>query len=137
MDLQLPMQSVPITTNVVSLNPTHGEEFSIQHYVIKVCRWIVTGLFFSLCTLVSCTNKTDCHDITEILLKMALNNITPPPPPPPPPNLCMKRYDFTGIYLLVSESWTVAVLSLFLLFQRDQNPPSVAGIYTKVISYKS
>jgi hypothetical protein len=35
-DLQLPMQSVPITTNVVSSNHTHGEVYSIQHYVIKV-----------------------------------------------------------------------------------------------------
>jgi hypothetical protein len=26
---------------------------------------------------VSSTNKTDCHDITEILLKVALNNIKP------------------------------------------------------------
>jgi hypothetical protein len=31
LDLQLPMQSVPITTNVVSSNPTQA----IQHYVIK------------------------------------------------------------------------------------------------------
>ena len=30
-----PMQSVPITTEVVSLNPAHGEVYSIQHYVIK------------------------------------------------------------------------------------------------------
>jgi hypothetical protein len=29
------MQSVPITTNVVSSNPVHGEVYSIQHYVIK------------------------------------------------------------------------------------------------------
>jgi hypothetical protein len=35
LDLQLPVQSVPITTKVVSLNPVHGELFSIQHYVIK------------------------------------------------------------------------------------------------------
>jgi hypothetical protein len=28
-------------------------------------------------TLVSSTNKTDCHDITEILLKVVLNTITP------------------------------------------------------------
>jgi len=35
LDLQLPMQSVPITTNVVSSNPAHGEVYSIQHYVIK------------------------------------------------------------------------------------------------------
>jgi hypothetical protein len=30
-------------------------------------------------TLVSSTNKIDCHDITEILLKVALNTITPNP----------------------------------------------------------
>ena len=35
LDLQLTMQSVPITTNVVSSNPAHGEVYSIQHYVIK------------------------------------------------------------------------------------------------------
>ena len=35
LDLQLPVQSVPITTNVVSSNPTHGEVYSIQNYVIK------------------------------------------------------------------------------------------------------
>jgi hypothetical protein len=29
------VQSVPNTTKAVSLNPTHGELFSIQHYVIK------------------------------------------------------------------------------------------------------
>ena len=36
-DLQLPVQSTPITTNVVNLNlnHVHGEVYSIQHYVIK------------------------------------------------------------------------------------------------------
>ena len=33
LDLELPMQSVPITTNVASLNPANGEVYSIQHYV--------------------------------------------------------------------------------------------------------
>ena len=33
--LQLPMQSVPTTTKVVSSNPVHGEVYWIQHYVIK------------------------------------------------------------------------------------------------------
>ena len=28
-------ESVPITTNVVSLNPANGKVYSIQHYVIK------------------------------------------------------------------------------------------------------
>jgi hypothetical protein len=30
-----PMQSVPINTKVVSLNPAHGEVYSMQHFVIK------------------------------------------------------------------------------------------------------
>jgi len=36
LDLQLhvPVQSVPITTKVVSLNPVHGNMYLIQHYVI-------------------------------------------------------------------------------------------------------
>ena len=35
MDSQLSMQSVLITTKVVSSNPIHGKVYSIQHYVIK------------------------------------------------------------------------------------------------------
>ena len=31
----IPVQSVPTTTKVVSLNPAHSEVYSIQHYVIK------------------------------------------------------------------------------------------------------
>ena len=34
MDSQLPMQSVPITTKYVSLNPTYGEVYSIQQYYV-------------------------------------------------------------------------------------------------------
>jgi hypothetical protein len=36
LDLQLPVQSVPITSNVVSLNPVHGEVYLIQHYEISL-----------------------------------------------------------------------------------------------------
>ena len=35
LDSQLPMQSVPITNKVVSLNLVHDEVYSIKHYVIK------------------------------------------------------------------------------------------------------
>jgi hypothetical protein len=35
LDLQLPVESVPITTKVVSSNPVHGEVYSIQHYVTQ------------------------------------------------------------------------------------------------------
>jgi len=41
----------------------------------KVCQWLATGQWFSMGTSVSSTNKTDSHDITEILLKVASNNI--------------------------------------------------------------
>ena len=41
----------------------------------KVCQWLATGRWFSPGTSVSSTNKTDHHDITEILLRVALNNI--------------------------------------------------------------
>ena len=36
----------------------------------------MAGRWFSSGTAVSSTNKTDCHYITEILLKVALNTIT-------------------------------------------------------------
>jgi hypothetical protein len=77
LDLQLPMQSVPITTNVVSTNPVHGVVYSKQHYVIKfVSDLRQVGGFFPG-NPVSSTNKTDRHYITEILLKVALNTIKP------------------------------------------------------------
>ena len=41
----------------------------------KVCQWLTTGRLFSPGTLLSSTNKIDLHDITEILLKVALNTI--------------------------------------------------------------
>jgi hypothetical protein len=42
---------------------------------VKVCQWLATGRWFSPGAPVSSTNKTDHHDITEILLKVALNTI--------------------------------------------------------------
>jgi hypothetical protein len=42
----------------------------------KVCQWLATGRWFSPGTPVSSTNKTDRHDITEILLKVSLNTTT-------------------------------------------------------------
>ena len=40
------------------------------------CQWLVTARWFSPGTPVSSTNKTDRHNITEILLKVALDTIT-------------------------------------------------------------
>ena len=43
----------------------------------RVYQRLVPGEWFSFGTQVSSTNKTDCHNITEILLKVTLKNITP------------------------------------------------------------
>jgi hypothetical protein len=58
------------------LSPQRNEVNSIQHYVIGFVSDLpqVSGIF--PCTPVSSTNKTDRHDITEQLLKVALNTIT-------------------------------------------------------------
>ena len=66
----------PSQCHLVSSNPAHGEIYSIQHYVLK----IVSDL--RGCSPVSSTNKTDRHDIPEILLKVALKTITLTPVPP-------------------------------------------------------
>ena len=55
------LQSVPITINVVRSNPAQA---------------LATRRLFSSDTPVYSTNKTDRHDITEILLKVAFNTIT-------------------------------------------------------------
>ena len=41
----------------------------------KACQWLVASQWFSPGTPVSSTKKTDRHDITEMLLKVALNTI--------------------------------------------------------------
>jgi hypothetical protein len=72
LDLQLLLQSVPIATNVVSLKPVHDEVYLIQHYVIKFSSDLRQVGGFIPGTPVSSTNKTDSHDISEILLNVAL-----------------------------------------------------------------
>ena len=75
MDIQLPVESVPVITKVVSLNPSYGKVYLIQQLCDKVMRF-VAGRWFSQGTPVSSTNKTGRHDITEILLKVVFNTIT-------------------------------------------------------------
>jgi hypothetical protein len=52
--------------------------FSFGHCIVSPSsiQWLVVCRWFSLDTPVSSTNKTDSHDKTEILLKLALNTIT-------------------------------------------------------------
>jgi hypothetical protein len=55
---------VPITTNIVNSNPTHIDLYSIQEYVIQFASELRQDGGFRR---VSSTNKTDLHDIVEIL----------------------------------------------------------------------
>jgi hypothetical protein len=65
------------TTYAISAYPHYCCEFEsrpgrgVQHYVIK----FATNRWFSPGPPVSSTNNTDRHDITEILLKVALHTI--------------------------------------------------------------
>ena len=68
MDLQLPVHSVPITTNVMCSNLADSEVYPIQYYLIKLVsslRWFSPG-------------NPDCYDITEMLLNVALNTVNQP-----------------------------------------------------------
>ena len=70
LDLQIPVQCVPITTKVMRLNLLRRSVLD-STLCDKVCQWLTTGWWFSP---VSSTNNTDHHDIT----KVALNTINQP-----------------------------------------------------------
>ena len=57
-------------------NKLHVHTYTVyisQYITMKI---LATGRWFSSGTPVSSTNKTDCHDIIEILLKVALSTLT-------------------------------------------------------------
>jgi hypothetical protein len=66
LDLQLPVQSVPITTKVVSLNPIDDEVYLIQHYMIK----FVSGFLLVLRCKCEITDRWEC----VILQLLPVNN---------------------------------------------------------------
>ena len=73
----------------------------------EVCQWLATGRLFSLCTPVSSTNKTDRHDITEILLKVALSTIHP------------VRYIWIDIKMFVFFPYFHKIATMFKTWQVD------------------
>ena len=74
LDLKRHVQSVPINSKDVSLNPAQNENlYLIPHQFDKVCQLLVTDRWFSPGTPVYCTNKADRHDITVILMKVVLS----------------------------------------------------------------
>jgi hypothetical protein len=57
----------------------------------KVCQWFATGQWFSPSAPVSFTNKTDNHDITEMLLNVTLNTLTLSPHLHPQTHIKVKK----------------------------------------------
>jgi hypothetical protein len=76
------MQLVPITTNVVRLNPAHGGVYSIQHHVIKL--EFSTLPLITEDTIKDLGGKYNCKFVTfhkgiqaVILIKKKIPNIRP------------------------------------------------------------
>ena len=68
----------------------------------KVCQLLAAGRLFPPGTLVSSTNKTDRHDINEILLKVALSTITLTP------NIIISKYS-NNKDKHVELTWTISL----------------------------
>jgi uncharacterized membrane protein YjjP (DUF1212 family) len=68
-----------IWSDKISVCLSNALQDSVNHqeviYRFGLAYGVSTDQWFSPGTLVSSTNKTDRHDITEILLKMVLNTI--------------------------------------------------------------
>ena len=63
----------------MSSNPVHDEVYSIQQYTIKfVSDLRQVGSFLRVLRFLRFTNKTYRQDLTELLLKVALNTISQP-----------------------------------------------------------
>ena len=109
LELQLPLQSVPITTNVVSSNPAQSRciRYNIMWWSVSVT--CDRSVIFSG-TPVSSTNKTDSHDIPKILLKVALNTITLIPPTP---LIIMEGYVLSAWHVHVVKSPLITCLLIF------------------------
>jgi hypothetical protein len=68
----------PIYFGVITIIPfdnLYRRAYFVMHTFLVVTFLLAAGRWFSPGTPVSSTNKTDRHDITEILLKVALNTI--------------------------------------------------------------
>jgi hypothetical protein len=86
--------------------------------------------WFSPGPRVSSTNKTDCHDITEILLKVTLNTITPTPTVTLIYAFYTKRKIWTEIWLQYEEPYWCAFSKFYLTQKKTSN------LWYKTISSK-
>ena len=81
---QVNISEWPADSSYICVQPNFCVVRVIQHIFYRslytFCQWLAAGRWFSLCTSVSSTNKTDGHDKAEILLNVALSSITPTQP---------------------------------------------------------
>jgi hypothetical protein len=84
---------------------------SVLHSTLcdKVCQWLAAGRWFFPDTAVSSINKFDCHDIAEILLKVALNTITP----------IFRNLQESGLFS--GRFWYVLLYPYFLQIKKNAN----------------
>ena len=78
----LDLQSLPIPTKIVSLNPSHSEVYSIQHYVIKfVSDNIAVGLWFSPGTVTTpiSSTKLAATIFAEMVVERGVLHLNPNP----------------------------------------------------------
>ena len=85
----------------------------------KNCQWHETGRWFSLGTPVSSINKTDRHNRTEILLKVALNTI----------NLTLNRWN--DYDLLRWNILTLDIQKMYLIFENETKTENFRAQYKK------
>ena len=99
----------------------------------KLCQWLVAGQWFSPCTPVSSTNKTACHGITEILLKVALNTIKQPNKFLGKVYLSWIMNIHQNVFPLFSLTWKFAsrFVVIFQLLYEDANVYHVKGFTVK------
>ena len=117
LDLRLPVQPLVLWVRI----PIRARCATLCD---KVCQWHAAGRWFSPGPPVSSTNKTDRNDITEILLKVALNTIKPK--------------QFLDTQLLISKTsntWRYVVPLVRIIRETKYFPLSVYNTYIFYFSY--
>jgi hypothetical protein len=86
----------------------------------------VAGLWFSL---ISSINETDRHDITELLLKVALNTITQPTHP----ILSKQNYLVTSHPKLILSTFIVIEACYSVLMNSNLKLPGLLPVYQRTL----
>jgi hypothetical protein len=98
-----------ISNYLCNFESCSGEVYSIQHYVIKFVSDLRQSVVWWLVgTPVSSTNKTNLHNITEIMLKVTLNVRTPSPMSTTVTVLIL----LSNCFVLINHKWSANTIQL-------------------------